>query len=149
MVIFSKASLDDCDAINQVLDTYQAIMDQKETNSKSILVLPMFFHPRLKCLIGRNVNIGASEISFTYLGVTMSANRILREDVNEIIDRMQRKPSGWRKANWSQACKITLVQSVLNSISNYRLITTWVQDGTLDHNAKIIWNFIWSKGKNC
>ena len=81
----------------------------------------------------------------TYLGVPLIHGRVRKNHFNHIINKMQRKLSGWKASVLSLAGRATLVQAVTSSIPTYTMQTMKFPMSVCKHIDKINSNFLWGK----
>lgn len=65
----------------------------------------------------------------SYLGVPLSHNRVTKNTLNFIVDKVQRKLQNWEARKLSFAGRVMLAQSVLLAIPNYFMQTVLVPKG--------------------
>ena len=87
-------------------------------------------------------NIGSFPIK--YLGVPLHFNKLKREDIQPIVNKLMNRVAGWKGKLLSSAGKLTLLGSCLSSIPIYLLYVIkfpkWAIENINSHMA----NFLWS-----
>lgn len=83
---------------------------------------------------------------FKYLGSKVSPRCLLIKDHEELISRIEKKLAGWKRATLNQAGRVTLINSVLNSMPVHLLSSTWTPLTVVDKISRIARNFLWEKG---
>ena len=87
-------------------------------------------------------NIGSFPIK--YLGVPLHFNKLKREDIQPIVDKLMNRVAGWKGKLLSSAGKLILLRSCLSSIPIYLLsvikFPKWAIENINSHMA----NFLWS-----
>jgi hypothetical protein len=71
------------------------------------------FSQILRCRLGK--------LPMKYLGVPLHFNKLRKEDLQPIVDKLIKKAAGWRGRLLNHAAKLELVRSVLASIPLYLL----------------------------
>lgn len=100
-----KATRKTCDTILNILDTFCANSGQRgEAQSLSF-----------KCGMFLTNDLGI------YLGAPIIHGRIKKDHFKHVIEKVKRKPSGWKTSNLSLAGRGTLIQTVTASIPNYTM----------------------------
>ena len=75
--------------------------------------------------------------------INISSNLRKKEKGQELIQKLSKKFQGWKAKILSQAGRLTLCRSVLQSIPIYQVITTKLLKKDLDHIMKLIIQFWW------
>ena len=87
-------------------------------------------------------NIGSFPIK--YLGVPLHFNKLKREDIQPIVNKLMNRVAGWKGKLLSSAGKLILLRSCLSSIPIYLLsvikFPKWAIENINSHMA----NFLWS-----
>lgn len=78
-----------------------------------------------------------------YLGVPLIHGRVQKNHFDHIINKMQRKLSGWKASMLSLAGRAILIQTVASSIPTYTMQTIKIAKNVCDHIDKINRNFLW------
>ncbi|KAG8499648.1 hypothetical protein CXB51_006070 [Gossypium anomalum] len=79
----------------------------------------------------------------TYLGITLLHDRIFKNTLNFVVDKIRRKLQSW-DARWlSFVGRVTLAQSVLLSIPNYFMQSLMIPKGVCADIKRLVRQFIW------
>jgi hypothetical protein len=78
-----------------------------------------------------------------YLGITLHYNKLRREDIQPLIDKILKRIAGWRGKLLSYAIRLTLIKACLASIPVYILFfkfPKWALDLINTQMANCLWN---------
>jgi hypothetical protein len=79
-----------------------------------------------------------------YLGISLHHEKLRREDVQPLVDKILKKIAGWKGKLLSYAARIVLIKSCLASIPVYLLsfikFSKWALKMISSHMAKCLWN---------
>lgn len=89
------------------------------------------------------LNIQKTEDLGRYLGVPLLHRRVTKDTYRFILEKVQKKLSGWAAKSLSLAGRMTLAQAVLAAIPYYTMQSTRIPAATLREVQKHIKNFIW------
>lgn len=81
----------------------------------------------------------------TYLGVPLVHGRVRKCHFQHIIQKIQRRLSGWKANVLSLAGRATLVQSVTSSIPTYTMQTLKIPKKICSNIDKLNRNFLWGQ----
>ncbi|GMP49879.1 hypothetical protein CsSME_00016704 [Camellia sinensis var. sinensis] len=77
-----------------------------------------------------------------YLGTPLLHPRVSKTHLQDILDRMAKKLSGWKAKNLSLAGRATLVKAVTSSMSNHLMQTMEIPRRVCDQIDKMNRNFL-------
>ena len=87
----------------------------------------------------------------TYLGVPLHFNKLRREDIQPVVDKVIKRVAGWRGKLLSYGGRLTLLKSCLASIPTYLLsvikFPKWAIDAINSQMAHFLWNNHEGEGK--
>jgi hypothetical protein len=90
----------------------------------------------------QNCHVGS--LPFKYLGVPLHFDRLKREDIQPLIDKMIKKAAGWRGRLLAYSSRLVLIKSCLASIPVYLLsfikFPKWVIKMIESQMANCLWN---------
>ena len=118
-ILFCDASRDQLLSIRLALTCFQAFTGLKVNAGKSEIVL-----------IGEVGNIDAlatilccrvGSLPLKYLGMPLGTPYKTTSMLNPILERMEKKLSGWKRLYLSKESRLTLVKSTLSSLPSYYL----------------------------
>ena len=94
------------------------------------------FADTFSCVIGK--------LPIKYLGVPLHYDKLRREDIQPIIDKILKRMAGWRGKLLSYAARLTLIKACLSSIPVYLLsffkFPKWALDLINTQLAHCLWN---------
>ncbi|KAH9757474.1 reverse transcriptase domain-containing protein [Citrus sinensis] len=79
-----------------------------------------------------------------YLGVPLHHSRVSSSMFQNIVDKVEKRLSGWNASHLSLAGRITLAQSVLQAIPIYVMQTVSLPNGVRERIDRACMRFIWS-----
>ena len=83
-----------------------------------------------------------------YLGIPTINGRVSRNTFHFILDRIDKKLTGWKAKVLSMAGRATLVQSLISSIPYYSMQTTRLPRPVCDDIDRKSRKFLWGGSKN-
>jgi hypothetical protein len=128
-----KASVEECQNILSILDTYEMSSGQKINREKTSL----FFSPNTKENIQAEITnlLGASSTSTTkkYLGLPIFIGKSKNKTFQGLKERVAKKLSGWKEKKLSRAGREILIKAVAQAIPSYtmscfKLPKSWCDD---------------------
>ncbi|CAN1162623.1 Putative ribonuclease H protein At1g65750 [Linum perenne] len=98
--------------------------------------------------IGKTIRVDTFRMEATqnlgkYLGVPIIHGRNSKELYNFLLERMDAKLAGWKRKSLSQAGRVSLAQSVLNSLPSYVMQTTLLPVDICNKLDKKVRDFVW------
>ena len=133
--IFCDASKEQLLYIRMVLIFFEAITDLKVNVGKSEIVLVDevgnldALARILCCKVGR--------LPMTYLGMPLGSHFKDSSIWNPIIERMEKKLSGWKRLYLSKGGRLTLLKSILSSFPTYYLSLFTIPQHVVDRLERI------------
>lgn len=79
-----------------------------------------------------------------YLGMPFLHGRVTNKTYQEVLDRVDKRLSGWNAKHLSLAGRLTLTQAVIQALPIYSTQTTMLPRGTQEKINRISRRFIWS-----
>jgi hypothetical protein len=81
---------------------------------------------------------------FVYLGVPLHYEKLRREDIQPVVDKIMKKIAGWKGRLLSFGARLTLLKACLASIPIYLMsiikLPKWVIEAINSQMAKFFWN---------
>jgi hypothetical protein len=81
---------------------------------------------------------------FKYLGVPLHHDKLRREDIQPIVDKITKRISGWKEKLLSYGARLTLLRACLSSIPIYLMsvikFPKWAIEAIISHMANFFWN---------
>jgi hypothetical protein len=143
LVLIAEASTNQAMMIKTLMDNFCHASSQKINLSKS----KVFFSNNLQVALANDISniLGVDETQDLgkYLGVPMLHQRINKNSLSFILDRMKEKLSNWKADSLSFAGRIALAQSSLASIPGYIMQTMEIPCSICDEAERLCRNFIW------
>ncbi|KAA3472023.1 reverse transcriptase [Gossypium australe] len=149
LVIFCKAKIDQARSLEHILSLFCGISGHKISARKS----QIFFSKNTETDTRNQISqlFGFQEVQNLgkYLGVPLMHDRVTKNTLDFVVDKIRRKLNSWDARNLSFAGRITLAQSVLLSIPTYFMQTMKIPQGVCEEIERVARQFIWgSSGKN-
>lgn len=143
IVLFAEANVDQVQVIKDVLDEFCSKSGQKVSLQKS----KVFFSKNTKNEDAVNLSnllgIDQTDNSGIYLGAPLLHQRVSKQSVSFVLDKMKKKLSYWKSKSLSFSGRITLAQACLYSILGYIIQSMAVPASVCDEVEAICRNFIW------
>lgn len=143
LVLFAKADLKNSQSIKDVLESFCFIFGLKVNLSKSKLLVSPNVNPETCESLCQIIGFNSTTNLGKYLGFPFKHPSSNGHDFDFIVDRVQKKLTGWKTNLLSMASRLVLATSVTSAIPCY------IMQGTLlpcrIHNAldRVSRNFIW------
>ena len=144
-LIFCKASLDECDALQKALRVYEEASGQELNRAKTSI----FFSSNTPTTIKEEIKgrFGAQVIKQheKYLGLPSLAGRNKRNSFNDIKEKVGKKLAGWKEKMLSKAGKEVLIKAVAQAIPTYTMSYFKIPNSLCDNLTSMIRNFWWGQ----
>ena len=95
----------------------------------------------LRCKVG--------SLPMKYLGMPLGTSYKTTFIWNPILERMEKKLSGWKRIYLSKAGRLTLLKSTLSSLLTYYLSLFTIPKAVAARLERIQRNFLWGSSKEC
>ena len=146
-LIFGKAMLKDCDALQRLLAVYEKASGQKLNHAKTSL----FFNSNTSREVQEEIKnqFGAQIINQhdKYLGLPSLVGRNKRTTFNAIKEKLGKVLVGWKEKLLSKAGKEVLIKAVAQAIPTYTMSCFKLLDSLSDELMGMIKNFWWGQKK--
>ncbi|KAA3463577.1 LINE-1 reverse transcriptase isogeny [Gossypium australe] len=147
LVIFCKAQIDQASSLERILSLFCGISGHKISARKS----QIFFSKNTEADTRNQISqlFGFQEVQNLgmYLGVPLLHDRVTKNTLDFVVDKIRRKLNSWDARNLSFAGRITLAQSVLLSIPTYFMQTMKIPQGVCDEIERVARQFIWGSSE--
>lgn len=147
-LIFCKASLPKCDALQQILKVYEQALGQQLNRAKTSL----FFNRNTPYEIQEEIKqrFGAQVIKQheKYLSLPSLVGKNKRNTFNEIKEKLYNKLAGWKEKLLSKAGKEVLIKAVAQAIPTYTMSCFKLPDALCEELISMIRNFWWGQKGN-
>ena len=143
LLLFAEASIDQAYTIDAVLDNYCRSSKAKVNKSKTKIYFSKNVGSRDAQLLSNVLGYSATNDLGCYLGMPLIHSRINRATYQSILDKVEKRLTGWNAAHLSFAGRITLAHSVLQAMPIYAMQTTLLPApvrGKLEQSCR---RFIW------
>jgi hypothetical protein len=81
---------------------------------------------------------------FTYLGVPLHYEKLRREDIQPVVDKIMKRIAGWKERLLSYGARLTLLKACLASIPIYLMsiirFSKWAIQAINSQMAKFFWD---------
>ena len=145
MLIFCKASLEECDSLQRILQVYERALGQQLNRAKTSLFFSSNTNPsvqeKIKQRFGAQV-IGQHE---KYLGLLSLVRRKRQNTFNDIKEKLVKKLVGWKEKLLSKASNEVLIKAVAQTIPTYIMSCFKLPDTLCEELMSMIRNFWWGQ----
>ena len=145
MLIFCKASLEECDSLQRILQVYERALGQQLNRAKTSLFFSSNTNPsvqeKIKQRFGAQV-IGQHE---KYLGLLSLVRRKRQNTFNDIKEKLVKKLAGWKEKLLSKASNEVLIKAVAQTIPTYIMSCFKLPDTLCEELTSMIRNFWWGQ----
>ena len=144
IIVFCKATISNAKCVFRILSDYADLSGQSFNPSKSRVYFSSSIDTGLKGLIFRELGILASDLPFTYLGVTLLRGVPRVRHLRGIADAVIVKQGRWKGRTLSLAGRVCLVESVIKgAFVHSMMVYMWPKEliRMLDMSMR---NFIWT-----
>ena len=140
-IIFCQATNDECNRLEQILETYECASGQQLNRKKTSL----FFSHNTPQETPESIQhrFGAEVIwqHETYLGLPSLIGRSKKNTFHALKERLANKLSRWKEKLLSQAGKEILIKAVAQAIPNYTMSVFKLPDTLRDELTSLIRSF--------
>ncbi|XP_028066585.1 uncharacterized protein LOC114269469 [Camellia sinensis] len=132
-----------CNCIMEVLFEFCDMSGQKINFHKSKMYISPNIPRREALPLSNMCGISITTDLGKYLGTPLLHTRVSKTHLQDILDRMAKKLSGWKAKNLSLADRATLVKAVTSSMPNHLMQTMEIPRRVCDQIDKLNRNFLW------
>ncbi|CAN0880875.1 Putative ribonuclease H protein At1g65750 [Linum grandiflorum] len=143
LILFGEASSRQVEVTLRCLSAFSAASGQAVSIEKSIVYFSQNVDRGLKASLARHLGFPITQDLGKYLGVPSIHGRLRRGIYQDVLDRMDRKLSGWKVKSLSLAGRVTLAQSILSAIPSFVMQTTVLPASICADIDRRIRNFVW------
>jgi len=111
VILFAEASMEQPHMISQCLNRFFEASGQKVSSSKSSIFFSANTDPTIAEGICSVLNMTKSEDLGRYLGVPTLHKQVTKETYHGVIDRVEKRLTGWKSKCLSLAGRFTLIKS--------------------------------------
>ena len=143
LFLLAEASIEQARIISAVLDTYCYSSKAKVNINKTLMYFSKNVGHRDVVRISNLLGFSVTQDLGKYLGVPLHHTRVSKNMFNDIIDKVEKRLSGWNASHLSLAGRITLAQSVLQAIPIYVMQIVSLPTGVRERIDRACRRFIW------
>lgn len=147
LVLFAEASVPKIKNIIECLQVFGVISGHKISQEKSYIYFSPNVAPSIRREICSKSNFSQVEELGRYLGANISFPKKWKNKFKSIIEKVEKKLTGWQASSLSLVGRVTLVKSVTSAMALYPMQHDKVPTGKIDEVEKIQRNFIWGDTK--
>ncbi|KAH9667242.1 putative ribonuclease H protein [Citrus sinensis] len=148
LLLLAEVNFEQAGVINMVLNTFCQSSEAKVNKTKSQVFFSKNISARSMKRIGADLGFPITKDLGMYLEMPLLHTRVSQHTYQNIIDKVERRLSGWQASLLSLAGRITLAQTILQAIPVYAMQTTSLPTGIKLKIDKACKKFIWSGNSN-
>nr|KYP46734.1 Retrovirus-related Pol polyprotein LINE-1 [Cajanus cajan] len=126
LVLFAEASLDQVEIIQSCLNHFSASSGQKVSMEKTRIFFSKNVPHTTREEISYSFGFQRTDNLGRYLGIPSHHARVRRSDYHEVIERVNKKLSGWKATALSFTGRLTLCKSVIAAIPAYTMQSVYL-----------------------
>lgn len=146
-VVFLNASKRNIENFQQFIGQYESCSGQKVNPAKSSFLLSNKAPRLLRQTVFNCTGYHSQGNCIKYLGIPIKRGRYCCSDFGFLIDRFQAKLAGWQSKLLSQAGRVILISSVLQSMPVYLASACFIPKRIIKFLDSLCASFFW-KGNN-
>lgn len=143
IILLGKAKVEQAFIIKHCLDVFCTTFGQKVSFSKSKLLVSRNVTDGLANSLSAILGVPLTKQLGKYLGVPSIQSRINMTTYNDVLERVQDKPKGWKSKCLSMARRVTLIKVVTSSIPSYVMQSAVLLRGICSKIDKCNRRFLW------
>ena len=144
VLLFTKASLEDLDAISHAFKLYGFLSGQQVNWEKSFIYFGNSVSPHLSATLLRHTNMRCGGDTMTYLGVPLFGGAPRVRHLRPIMDKLISKLDSWSGMSLSYAGRLCLIKStIMGGLNYYMQVYKWPME-LLKTLTSAIYNFLWT-----
>ncbi|WOL13237.1 reverse transcriptase [Canna indica] len=144
LLIIVKGNVGNCKKVQNVLSLYCKLIGQKINIKKSELFFPKDCSSSIIDDICNEFGIQEGHYPMKYLGAFIGPQKPDKNHQEIILSKALSEVEGWARKNVSQAGRMVLLNSVMNSIPIHTMATSWVSSSTVQKYQSIAKKYLWS-----
>ncbi|WOL09136.1 hypothetical protein Cni_G17889 [Canna indica] len=117
--------------------------NQKINSHKSEVFFPSCCPDKIKTEVCKSLGIREGSFPMKYLGSNVNPGKVPTNLQYQMVDKAICKVDSWASKTISQAGKVTLLNSVMNSIPIHTLSTTWINEKVIEKYKSVSKKFMW------
>ena len=145
MLIFCKASLEECDSLQRILQVYERALGQQLNRAKTSLFFSSNTNPSVQEEIKQRFGAQVIRQHEKYLDLPSLVGRKRRNTFNDIKEKLVKKLAGWKEKLLSKASNEVLIKAVAQTIPTYIMSCFKLPDTLCEELMSMIRNFWWGQ----
>lgn len=121
ILVFTDGKVRSMESITEVFDQFAKSSGLKISMEKSTVYLAGVSEERRREM-GMRYSIQLGQLPVRYLGLPLLTKRMTSSDYKPLLDLIRRRISSWTVRHLSMAGRLTLIQAVIVSVTNF-----WIQ----------------------
>ncbi|KAF7838898.1 ribonuclease H [Senna tora] len=142
-ILFFEATDYGCQAVQRTLSRYAALSGQSMNLQKSFMIFSPNTSHSMKKTISSDMGLKFSSCLGKYLGTWIDGKCSKKKAVDEVIAKVRGKLQSWKSRCLSQAARLTLINSVINSYLVYPMSTIYFAKNDCKIIESIMARFFW------
>ena len=142
-LIFCRASLEECDALQRVLRVYEGASGQQLNRAKTSLFFSRNTPNNIQEIIKDRFRAQVIKHYEKYMGLPSLLGRNKKNTFNSIKDKLRKQLAGWKEKLLSKARKEVLIKVVAQAIPTYTMSVFKLSDSLCEDLTSMIRNFWW------
>ncbi|KAJ9556097.1 hypothetical protein OSB04_010711 [Centaurea solstitialis] len=152
LMVFSKGNVDSVKVLKEVLSDLAVLSGLKPNIGKSSVYFANV-HPDTVREILHILPFQPGNLPFRYLGVPLSAKRLVVSDFAILIAKIRSRILNWKSKSLSFGGRLQLIKAVLESLQLYWMLVFTLPSSVIQSIEALFRSFLWSqsdvsKGKN-
>ncbi|KAJ9555885.1 hypothetical protein OSB04_010499 [Centaurea solstitialis] len=152
LMVFSKGNVDSVKVLKEVLSDFAVLSGLKPNIGKSSVYFANV-HPDTVREILHILPFQPGNLPFRYLGVPLSAKRLVVSDFAILIAKIRSRILNWKSKSLSFGGRLQLIKAVLESLQLYWMSVFTLPSSVIQSIEALFRSFLWaqsdvSKGKN-
>jgi Reverse transcriptase (RNA-dependent DNA polymerase) len=145
VVLFGEAGAREAQALAEIMDLFGRLSGLRINNDKFIMWFSSCTGQQRRMAVLRQLPAGSPTDDTVYLGYPMPKGALQCKHYRKMSDQMQNKFGGWVMNLLSHAGRLTLIQSVLQTIPIYYMGAQVLPKTVIKQLEAIIRRFFWGK----
>ena len=146
-LIFCKASIEECDTLQRILEVYENTSGQQLNWAKTSLFCSKNTSKEIQEEIKGRFGAQVIKQHVKYLGLPSLVGRNKRNTFNDIKEKLGKKLAGWKDKMLSKARKKILIKAVAQAIPTYTMSCFKLPDSLCEELTIMVKNFWWDQKK--
>ncbi|KAL9659585.1 hypothetical protein QQ045_024392 [Rhodiola kirilowii] len=122
LLIFTNGSKNSIRNLTEIISNFCLVSGQRLNSDKSFIFFPADFPVLRKLEVLRHTGFKEGCLPVTYLGAPLYRGRARIDMFSSLVNKVEDRISGWMKSFLSMGDRVTLVNSVLNSIGIHTMM---------------------------